>query len=272
MTSKFSGSVGAGQHETRPSSASLDHATRTFRQGPRLPEPNHEILQVLKPKLLLVDPLPVKRLAEPPASIHPPQSPQPRVPLPSRPVPVPTPASRRLPGADPAGRGPLGRQQRRLGALEEYLIVQAGLGAAAEGDAQVREAGELRQPLVRLAGAHAPAEDHARVAHAQPVRHQSVLCGDVIAERDVRERPEVRGQVRHVGWRGRLAVAQERGDDDEVLVRVERLVRTDEPLVVCYEAREPRWVYYRRVGGGPECLVGHEGLRQHYAGDEGEVP
>lgn len=269
MTSKFSGSVGARQQ----GAALLTHVRRTFRQRPGLPESNHKILQVLIPELLLIDLFPIKRLTETPARINPPQGPEPRLPLPNRPVPVPSPATARaLPGADTAGRGPLGRQQRRLGALEEDLVVRAGFGAAAEGDAQVREAGELRQPLVRLAGAHAPAQHHAGVGHAQAVRHEAVLRRHVVAEGDVREGPELGPQVRHVGRRGRLPVAEERGDDDEVLIRVERPAGPHEPLIVCYGAREPRWVYYRRAGRGPERLVGDKGLREHHAGDKGEVP
>lgn len=76
----------------------------------------------------------------------------------------------------------LGGQEGALHAFEEDLVVQRGLCAAAEGDADVHERGVLGGPLVGLTGAHGPAQDGAGVGDAQLLGHELVLGADVVVD------------------------------------------------------------------------------------------
>lgn len=236
MTSKFSGSEDRPYQQKKDPVGKAEEKGRmvvlarlTFRASPALPKPNHEVFQILESQGLLIDFLPVKGLTEPPTSVHTAHGLQPLHLLVSGPIPVTLRLTSLLAPADAARGDALGGQQGRLGALEKNLVVQAGAGAAAKGHAQVHEVGELGEPLVGLAGAHAPAQDGAGVGDAQVGGDEAVLGRDVVAEGDVGERGAGREVGLHVG-RGRgLAVAEEGGDDDEVLGGGEGLVLADEP-------------------------------------------
>lgn len=210
----------------------------TFRASPSFPKSHHEVVQILVPQGRFVQPLPVKRLTEPPPGIHASHRLQPFLLLLGRPIPVLVTFGgiERLPLADAARGRAFARQQGTLGALEEDLVVQARLGAPAKGDAEVHKVGELREPLVRLAGAHAPPQDGAGVGDAQVLGDEPVLGGDVVLEGDVGERGVGREVGLHVGGGGGLAVAEEGGDDDEVFGGGEGFVLADEPCIVLSHA------------------------------------
>lgn len=166
--------------------------------------------------------------------------------------------------------------------------MQARAGAAAKGHAQVHEVGELGEPLVGLAGAHAPAQDGAGVGDAQVGGDEAVLGRDVVTKGDVGERGAGREVGLHVG-RGRgLAVAEEGGDDDEVLGGREGLVLADEPwdelvrtwisfhfiscagevshtFIIRNETAVPGRVDDGGRGGRTEGLVSDEGLGEDLA-------
>lgn len=116
------------------------------------------------------------------------------------------------------GRGAVGGQERGFHALEKDLIVNGSLGAAAEGDRDVDEVRELRGPLEALTRPHGPAQHCTQMFDAQFLGQQAVLRFHVIVEGHVRERD----QVGRVGRAAGLAVAEEGGDDDEVIVWVQR--------------------------------------------------
>lgn len=63
---------------------------------------------------------------------------------------------------------------------------------------------------------------------AEFLRHKTVLSLHVIVEGNFRKR----SKIWSVGGRGRLAIAEERSDDDKVVFGVESLVLADQPLVV----------------------------------------
>jgi len=67
--------------------------------------------------------------------------------------------------------------------------------------------------------------------------HKLVLRFDVVVERDIWEGPF---NVWPVGGRCRLAVPEERKNDDKVLVRVEGFIGANEPFVCCDRAGVPR--------------------------------
>lgn len=92
-----------------------------------------------------------------------------------------------------------------------------------EGHGEVHEIRVLRRPLVGLAASHGPADNSPQVRNAQVLRDELVLRAHVVVEGAFGER--ARSGV--VGWRGGLAVAEEGGDDDVVVLGVEGLVFPD---------------------------------------------
>lgn len=239
-----------------------------FAQRPRFPEDLQKVLERFSPVGLFVEPLAVEGLAEAPACVG---------------------ASKGLEADGAFGGGPFlacrgrvccleafqgwssgresfCREQGDLDALEHRLVVDAGPGGAAEGDDDVDERRVLRGPLEGLSGAHGPAGHEAEVGDVEVLRHQGVLGAHVVVECHFGKWRDGR-----VGRRDGLAVSKQRRDDDEVVVRVERLVRPDEPFVVADQTAEPGRVDNRWLGGRAEGLVRYEGSGDCFAGLQGEV-
>ena len=85
--------------------------------------------------------------------------------------------------------------------------------------------------------------------------HELVLRAYIVVEHDVWKRAE----VWHVGWRGGLAVAEERGDDDVVFRRIEGFVGAREPEIVGYRCNLGLVMWVGKLGHGdaqPEYQVG----------------
>ena len=108
------------------------------------------------------------------------------------------------------GRGVVCSQQGGLDTLEEDLVVNARLCAAAEGDNGIHEIGVLGRPLEALAATHRPAGYTPEMGDAELLSEEGVLGADVVIEGYVWERGDG-----GVGWRDGLAVAEEGSDDDE---------------------------------------------------------
>lgn len=66
------------------------------------------------------------------------------------------------------------------------------------------------------------------MSDSQVLCDEGVLRLDIVIERHSWKRPQF-GRIRRTG---RLAIAEKRGTDDEVIVRIESLVFTYEPLIV----------------------------------------
>lgn len=115
--------------------------------------------------------------------------------------------------------------------------MDARLGTAAEGDDGVHEIRVLGRPLEALACAHGPARYAPEMGDVELLGEEGMLGADVVVEGHIWERGDG-----GVGWRDRLAVAEEGGDDDEVFLWVQGLVFADEPLVVSDRAGVPGWV------------------------------
>ena len=160
----------------------------------------------------------------------------------------------------------LGGEQGRLDAFEEDLVVNARLCAAAEGHDGVHEFGVLCRPLEALPSAHGPARHATKVGDVELLGEEGVLGADVVVEGHVGEGGDV-----GVGRGGGLAVAEKRGDDDEVLFGVEGLVFADEPLVVGDCARVPGRVEDDGGFGVAKGLVRDPGIGEAGAALQPEV-
>ena len=90
-----------------------------------------------------------------------------------------------------------------LDTFEEDLVVDARLGAAAEGDCRVHEVRVLGRPLEALAGAHGPASYAAQVRNVELLGEEGVLGADIVVEGYVGE-----GGDGGVGGGGGLPVAE----------------------------------------------------------------
>lgn len=131
--------------------------------------------------------------------------------------------------------------------------------------ALVNEVGVLDGPLVRLLRAHAEAEHGVDVRDAEAL-DKDTLRTDVVIVLDPRERA-----LRAVGGRRRLAVAEERGNDDEVLLRVERFVSANRPEAVRHYSRVPGRVYDGGLIWRSERRVGDVSILKDFARFELEV-
>lgn len=141
-------------------------------------------------RTFLVQPLAIEGLAETPSRIATAKGLEPHCLLFIRPLPV---LWRRRCGLDASesragGRGVLCREESRLDALKEDLVVDAGLGATAEGDNGVHEVGVLGRPLKALACTHRPAGYAAEVGDVELLREEGVLGADVVVEGHVGKR------------------------------------------------------------------------------------
>ena len=141
------------------------------------------------------------------------------------------------------------------------------LGRAAERRDALDHVGIERAPLEGLQRAHRPAGDERQLLHAELLGHQPVLHPHIVARRHQREARPVIG-LRRIARRRGQAVAQHVRDDDEILVRIERHARPDQPLIVVMLARIPGRVdddvVLRRVHPA-ECLVGEFATAQRRA-------
>lgn len=108
--------------------------------------------------------------------------------------------------------------------------MQRGPRGAAERDNRVHEVGVLRGPLIGLGGTHGPAHNGAQVLDPKVLGDQCMLGAHVVVDAAFGKR----AGCEMVRRRGRLAVPEEGWDDDEVFLRVEGLVFSDQPEVVRY--------------------------------------
>ncbi len=175
----------------------------------------------------------------------------------------------RVPALRPGGVG----LERRLGPLQEDVVVPGTLGRALKRQDPRHHVRVHRRPVVGLERAHRPAGDEHELVDAEMLRDEAMLGADVVVGGDVGEARPVprRGGVAR---RGREPVAEHVRDDDEVLVRVEGLAGADQPLVLRVLAGVPRRVDDGVVLGraqGPEGLEDELGRAQRLAALEHEV-
>lgn len=168
ITSRFSGSL---EYQS-PYFESI-HTRPTFRKSPFLPEILHKVLQVLETKILLIQPVSIKRLTKPPiqksipalatqreenlpAGIPSPKSLKPNLPLLLIPSPKRHPIliNTVLPG--PSRWNPLSSKQSTLHTFQKHLIMQGRPSRATERDHQIHKIGILRRPLETLRRSHRP--------------------------------------------------------------------------------------------------------------------
>lgn len=109
--------------------------------------------------------------------------------------------------------------------------MQAGLRRAAEGQDTFHHLRETHRPLIGLPRAHGPARDQLQPLDTEALGDQAVLKPDVVVHGDVRKRRAI-VRFRCVTWRGRQAVAEHIGNDDEVARRIERHSFADKPFIV----------------------------------------
>ena len=137
-------------------------------------------------------------------------------------------------------------------------------GRALERQDALDHVGEDRAPVERLQRAHRPARHQLDLADAELLGDEPMLLHDVVIGGDLREARAVE-RHRGVAGRGRQAVAEHVGDDDEIFSGIERHVGADQPLVLQMRAGVPAGIDDHIVLGGVELaigLVGHPGAAQ----------